>query len=76
MFYAAGIREIEDIKAAKHETMLDIVASEYTYTHDLTERINAYSRGLSGSRKETSVTEPAPIAIGIPAQDALAFSKG
>jgi hypothetical protein len=46
MFYAAGIREIEEIQAAKRQTMLDIVASEYTYTKTLTDRINTFSATL------------------------------
>jgi len=51
MFYAAGIRDIEDIRAAKRETMLDIVASEYGYTQKLTQKINAFSRDLCGLRE-------------------------
>jgi len=60
MFHAAGIRTDEEILAAKRETLLDIVSSDYRYTQGLTRRINAFSRNLCGLL-ETEHPLPAPL---------------
>ena len=47
MFYAAGIREKEDVFKAKEETMLDIVSCEYTLTQSISRKVNEFSLALS-----------------------------
>lgn len=46
MFYAAGIREKEDLKKVKLDTMLDIISCDYAKTRQLSKKINEYSEEL------------------------------
>ena len=47
MFYSAGIQDMQDIRKAKEETMLDIVSCDYTLTTSLAAKVNAFSQQIS-----------------------------
>jgi B12 binding domain/Radical SAM superfamily len=48
MFYGAGLRTQEEYLQAKRETMLDIISCDYSYTHAIARKVNAYSLELAG----------------------------
>ncbi|HUI70530.1 MAG TPA: cobalamin-dependent protein [Spirochaetia bacterium] len=49
MFYAAGIRDARAILEEKDQTMLDILSCDYRRTHELSQKVNDYSRKLSAA---------------------------
>jgi radical SAM superfamily enzyme YgiQ (UPF0313 family) len=57
MFYAAGIRSMEEIMKAKDETMLDILSCDYRKTRAISARVNEFSRSLGASNAEAVRSE-------------------
>jgi len=49
MFYAAGIKEKEEILKVKKETMLDIISCDYTLTREIEKRLNLFSKKIAYS---------------------------